>query len=117
LPTFVEYKRRLREMLIEEGRDPENFKTVLYYGFAVHQDREEAFRQAKNFLDAYYQKKFSRQAVEIWNACGPVEHCIECLRGFIEAGVDHVTIRPVGDDLDLQFEIYLTAVLPALRDL
>jgi alkanesulfonate monooxygenase SsuD/methylene tetrahydromethanopterin reductase-like flavin-dependent oxidoreductase (luciferase family) len=115
--TFVEYRQRLRGMLIEEGRDPEKFKTVLYYGIAVHRDREEAFRQAKTFLDAYYQKDFSRQGVEIWNACGPVEHCAECLRGFIDAGVDHVTIRPIGDDLDAQFEIYLTQILPALRQL
>jgi alkanesulfonate monooxygenase SsuD/methylene tetrahydromethanopterin reductase-like flavin-dependent oxidoreductase (luciferase family) len=112
---FAEYKQRLRQMLVEEGRDPEAFKTVLYYGVTVHRDREEAFRQAKTFLDAYYQKDFSRQGVEIWNACGPVEHCIECLRGFIDAGVDHVTLRPIGDDLDGQFEIFLHQFLPALR--
>ena len=115
LAMFAEYKQRLREMLIEEGRDPESFKTVLYYGISVHQDREQAFRQAKTFLDAYYQKDFSRPGVEIWTACGPVMHCVESLRGFIAAGVDHITIRPIGDDLDEQFNIFLGEVLPALR--
>src|SRR5262245_31733322 len=117
LSMFKDYQQRLRRLLIEEGRDPETFKTVLYYGVSVHHDREQAFRQAKSFLDAYYQKDFSRQGVEIWNACGPVDHCIDRLRGFIDAGVDHVTIRPIGDNLDTQLDVYLRQILPALRQL
>jgi len=115
LALFQEYSARLRNMVIEEGRDPDRFKTVLYYGISVNQDRERAFREAKTFLDAYYLKDFSRQGVEIWNACGPVAHCIDCLSGFIDAGVDHITIRPIGHNLDEQFRIYLEEVLPGLQ--
>ena len=115
LSMFEDYQKRLQRMLIEEGRDPEKFKTVLYYGISVHRDREQAFREAKTFLDAYYQKDFSRPGVEIWNACGPVEHCVDCVRGFIDAGIDHVAIRPIGDNLDEQFDIYLNQILPALQ--
>jgi alkanesulfonate monooxygenase SsuD/methylene tetrahydromethanopterin reductase-like flavin-dependent oxidoreductase (luciferase family) len=115
LSMFRDYRGRLRELLIEEGRDPRAFKTVLYYGIAVNRDREQAYREAKTFLDAYYQKDFTREGVEIWNACGPVEHCVQCLRGFIAAGLDHITIRPIGADLDEQFRIYLEEVLPALK--
>lgn len=113
---FRDHKARLREMLIEEGRDPDAFKTVLYYGVSVNNDREQAFREAKAFLDAYYQKDFSRQGVEIWTACGPVEHCVACVKEFIDAGVDHVAIRPVGEDLKGQFRIYLEEILPALNE-
>jgi hypothetical protein len=102
-------------MVIEEGGNPDRFQTVLYYGISVNRDRERAFREAKTFLDAYYLKDFSRPGVEIWNACGPVEHCIDCLRGFIEAGVDHITIRPIGNNLDEQFRIYLEEILPGLE--
>ena len=115
LSMFQHYLSRLRDMLMEEGRDPNKFKTVLYYGVSVNRDREQAFRQAKAFLDAYYQKDFTRAGVEIWTACGPVEHCVDCLRGFIDAGVDHVAIRPIGDDLNEQFRIFLQEVLPALH--
>ena len=115
LERFKDYLGRLRGMLLEEGRDPNAFKTILYYGISVNADRAQAFRQAKTFLDAYYQKDFTRQGVEIWNACGPLEHCVNCVGGFIEAGVDHVTIRPIGDDLTEQLRIYLKEVLPALR--
>ena len=115
LSMFQDYQGRLRDMLAEEGRDPKTFKTVLYYGIAVNPERDLAFREAKAFLDAYYQKDFTRQGVEIWTACGPVEHCIDCVRGFIEAGVDHVTIRPIGADLDRQFQMFLEEVLPALH--
>jgi alkanesulfonate monooxygenase SsuD/methylene tetrahydromethanopterin reductase-like flavin-dependent oxidoreductase (luciferase family) len=115
LERFKDYLGRLRRMLLEEGRDPNSFKTFLYYGISVNADREQAVREAKTFLDAYYQKDFTRQGVEIWNACGPVEHCVKCVGGFIEAGVDHITIRPIGNDLSEQFRIYLEDVLPALR--
>jgi alkanesulfonate monooxygenase SsuD/methylene tetrahydromethanopterin reductase-like flavin-dependent oxidoreductase (luciferase family) len=115
LAMFQEYSGRLREMLVEEGRDPNAFKTLLYYGVAVNRDRDQAFREAKAFLDAYYQKDFTRPGVEIWTACGPVEHCVDCVRGFIDAGIDHVTIRPVGADLTDQFRIFLNDVLPGLN--
>jgi alkanesulfonate monooxygenase SsuD/methylene tetrahydromethanopterin reductase-like flavin-dependent oxidoreductase (luciferase family) len=115
LAMFRDYLGRLRQMLVDEGRDPNKFKTVLYYGISVNRDRDQAFHEAKIFLDAYYQKDFTRQGVEIWNACGPVEHCVDCVRGFINAGVDHVTIRPIGEDLNEQFHIYLEEVLPALN--
>jgi len=115
LALFQDYLGRLRGLLVEEGRDPNEFETVLYYGTSVNRDREQAFREAKAFLDAYYQKDFTRQGVEIWTACGPVEHCVDCVRGFINAGVDHVTIRPIGQDLNKQFRIYLEEVLPGLN--
>ena len=114
LAMFQDYLGRLRDMLVKVGRDPKDFKTVLYYGVSVNHDRAQAFREAKTFLDAYYQKDFTRAGVEIWTACGPVEHCVGCLRGFIDAGVDHIAIRPIGDDLNEQFRIFLQELLPAL---
>jgi alkanesulfonate monooxygenase SsuD/methylene tetrahydromethanopterin reductase-like flavin-dependent oxidoreductase (luciferase family) len=112
---FQDYLGRLREMLADAGRDPNEFKTVLYYGVSVNPDREQAFREAKDFLDAYYQKDFTREGVEIWTACGPAEHCVDCVRGFIDAGVDHVTVRPIGANLNQQLEIFLEEILPALK--
>src|SRR5882724_7112126 len=114
LQLLQDYLKRLREMLVEEGRDPDRFKTVLYYGISVNQDQEQAFREAKAFLDSYYLKDFSREGVEIWTACGPVEHCVRSMQNFIDAGVDHITIRPIGQNLDEQFRIYLEEILPAL---
>jgi alkanesulfonate monooxygenase SsuD/methylene tetrahydromethanopterin reductase-like flavin-dependent oxidoreductase (luciferase family) len=111
---FRAYLSRLREMLIEEGRDPEQFKTILYYGVCVKPDRDAAFREAKAFLDAYYARDFTREGVEIWTACGPVDHCIKCIQTFIDLGVDHVAIRPVGGNLEEQFGLYVNEVLPVL---
>jgi alkanesulfonate monooxygenase SsuD/methylene tetrahydromethanopterin reductase-like flavin-dependent oxidoreductase (luciferase family) len=115
LARFEEYSGRLRSLVAEEGRDPGKFKTVLYYGVSVNDDRDRAFREAKAFLDSYYQKDFTREGVEIWTACGPAQHCIEQIRGFVKAGVDHITIRPIGADLNEQFRIFLEEILPALR--
>jgi len=115
LAMFEDYLGRLRDLRVAEGRDPNEFKTVLYYGVSVNRDRDRAFREAKAFLDAYYQKDFTREGVEIWTACGPVEHCRDCITGFIKAGVDHITIRPIGEDLNEQFRIFLEELLPALQ--
>ena len=52
--------------------------------------------------------------VEIWTACGPVDHCVGQIKKFLDLGVDHVAIRPIGDDLEEQFRIYLEELLPAL---
>jgi alkanesulfonate monooxygenase SsuD/methylene tetrahydromethanopterin reductase-like flavin-dependent oxidoreductase (luciferase family) len=112
--VFRDYLSRIREMLVEEGRDPAAFKTCLYYGISVDRDRDVAFREAKTFLDAYYQRDFSREGVEIWTACGPVDHCVHCIQEFIDAGVDHVTVRPIGQDMEEQYRIYVEEVLPAL---
>lgn len=112
---FREYAARLGEMLIEEGRDPGAFKTALYYGVCVNPDRERAVREAKSFLDAYYLKDFSRAGVEIWNACGPIAHCVECIQQFVKLGVDHITVRPIGGDLNEQLAIYLEEILPTLE--
>ena len=115
LSKFTEYRSRLRDLLVEEGRDPSHFKTVLYYGVSVNPDRDQAFREAKAFLDAYYQKDFTREGVEIWTACGPVEHCVESVQKFVDAGADHITMRPIGADLKSQFRIFIEKVLPALN--
>jgi alkanesulfonate monooxygenase SsuD/methylene tetrahydromethanopterin reductase-like flavin-dependent oxidoreductase (luciferase family) len=114
LSLLRDYLKRLRQMLVEEGKDPDRFKTVLYYGISVNRDREQAFREAKAFLDSYYLKDFSREGVEIWNACGPLEHCVGSIQDFIDAGVDHITVRPIGQNLDDQFRIFLEEILPAL---
>src|SRR5689334_16362768 len=42
LSMFRDHKGRLRELLAEEGRDPDSFKTVLYYGVCVNDDRDQA---------------------------------------------------------------------------
>jgi len=114
LETFKDYLSRIRKMLVEEGRDPDQFKTSLYYGICVNDDRDEALREAKTFLDAYYLRNFTQEGVEIWTACGPLDHCVRCIQSFVDAGIDHITIRPIGRDLDRQFALYVNEVLPAL---
>jgi hypothetical protein len=43
-----------------------------------------------------------------------VAHCVGQIKEFLDLGVDHVAIRPIGDDLEEQFRIYLEELLPAL---
>jgi alkanesulfonate monooxygenase SsuD/methylene tetrahydromethanopterin reductase-like flavin-dependent oxidoreductase (luciferase family) len=70
LERFRDYVGRLRSMLLEEGRDPNAFKTVLYYGISVNADRDQAFREAKTFLDAYYKKTLRARALKSGTPAG-----------------------------------------------
>ena len=112
---FQDYQGRLRDMLAQEGRDPKTFKTVLYYGMRRQSRARPGVSRSKSISRRLLSKGLYPAGCRIWTACGPVEHCIDCVRGFIEAGVDHVTIRPIGDDLDRQFQMFLEEVLPALN--
>ncbi|MFQ5916069.1 MAG: LLM class flavin-dependent oxidoreductase [Nitrospinota bacterium] len=110
---FSEYLSRIHEMMREEGRDPSAFKTSLYYNLNVNPDREAAYRESKAFLDDYYDRDWPREMVELWTAHGPVEQCVETIRGFMDAGLDHITMRMTAPNQAEQFRIYVEEVLPA----
>lgn len=111
---FQDYLSRIHAMMREEGRDPGRFRTSLYYNLNANPDREAAFRESKAFLDEYYDRDWPRDLVELWTAHGPVAQCVETLRGYMDAGFDHITIRLTAKDQERQFRIYVDEVLPAL---
>ncbi|HET7574377.1 MAG TPA: hypothetical protein VFJ99_04615, partial [Solirubrobacterales bacterium] len=48
--------------------------------------------------------------------CGPdPERHVEAIRGYVEAGYDHVYVHQAGPDQDGFFDFYERQVLPALR--
>jgi alkanesulfonate monooxygenase SsuD/methylene tetrahydromethanopterin reductase-like flavin-dependent oxidoreductase (luciferase family) len=58
LPLLQDYLKRLREMLVEEGRDPEKFKTVLYYGISVNRNPSKPFAKPRPFLTRITSRTF-----------------------------------------------------------
>ncbi len=111
---FKEYLGRIHEMMEEEGRDPAAFKTSLYFNLNVNPDRKRAFDESKAFLDEYYDRDWPEDMVKLWTAHGSVEQCAETLRGFMDAGFDHITMRMTAPNQDEQFHLYVEEVLPAL---
>ena len=70
--------------------------------------------ESKAFLDEYYDRDWPKDMVKLWTAHGSVRQCVETLKSYMDAGVDHITIRLTARDQARQFEIYVKEVLPEL---
>lgn len=111
---FKDFLARIHATREEEGLDPSAFKTSLYYNLNVNPDREAAYRESKQYLDAYYDRDWPEDMVKLWTAHGSIDQSVETLQSYIDAGFDHITIRLTASDQESQFDIYVNEVLPAL---
>ncbi len=105
---------RITAMAREEGRDPASLGSALYHNINVNEDRQAALEETKAFLDTYYTAKFSPAFVEGWTIAGGPKQCVEGLRQYFEAGLDHVALRLGSWDQDRQLTRFIEEVAPAL---
>jgi alkanesulfonate monooxygenase SsuD/methylene tetrahydromethanopterin reductase-like flavin-dependent oxidoreductase (luciferase family) len=110
--AFARYWELVSEQLREAGRDPAAFPNVEYHNVNVNDDAEEAVRESKKFLDAYYGPVFAEPVVRAWTAHGPPEKCIEDIRALREAGAKSITFRITSWDQRGQYERLVREVLP-----
>jgi len=113
-----EFRRQwgeIRRMAREEGRDPSTMGTALYHNLNINEDRQAALEEAKKFLDTYYTAAFSPAFVEGWTVAGGPRQCVEQLRAYLDAGLDHVALRLASWDQAGQLKRFLNEVAPAAR--
>ncbi len=106
---------RIAALAREEGRDPARLGSALYHNININEDRRAALEETKTFLDAYYTSKFSPGFVEGWTVAGRPAQCIEQLRAYFEAGVQHMALRLSSWDQQGQLERFLGEVAPVFR--
>ena len=104
---------RVTAMAREEGRDPSQLRSALYYNINVNQDRQAALDESKAFLNKYYSSNFSDQFVEGFVAAGPPERCIQDLQSYFDAGIDHISLRMASWDQAGQMRRFVNEVAPA----
>ena len=104
---------RIGAMAREEGRDPSKLGSALYHNIHIDEDRSRALEQTKKFLDTYYTSNFSAAFVEGWTVAGPPKACVEQLRAYFDAGLDHIALRLTSWDQKGQFRRFLDEVAPA----
>jgi alkanesulfonate monooxygenase SsuD/methylene tetrahydromethanopterin reductase-like flavin-dependent oxidoreductase (luciferase family) len=104
---------KIRSMTHEEGRDPERLGTSLYHNIHIEDDRERALESSKIFLEKYYTTSFSPEFVEKWTVAGTPERCIDELRAYFDAGVNHMALRLASWDQHGQLKRFLAEVAPA----
>ena len=105
--------KRIQAMAREEGRDPAKMSSSLYHNINIKEDRKAALDESKAFLDKYYTSNFSMKFVEGFTTAGTPKQCIEELRAYFAAGLDHITLRMTSWGQTGQLNRFLKEVAPA----
>jgi alkanesulfonate monooxygenase SsuD/methylene tetrahydromethanopterin reductase-like flavin-dependent oxidoreductase (luciferase family) len=116
--TPAEFKSqwtRILAMAKEEGRDPARIGSALYHNITINEDRKAALDESKAFLDKYYTSNFSMKFVEGFTTTGSPRQCIEELKAYFDAGLDHITLRMTSWNQTGQLKRFLEEVVPAFR--
>ena len=104
--------QRLRELLAEEGKDPDSFPNIEYHNFNINEDKQAGYEESQKFLDAYYGPVFNEGMVRNWTALGSPEECIDHIRALRDSGAKAITFRATSYDQDRQFQRLTDEVLP-----
>lgn len=104
---------RILAMAKEEGRDPSKMESALYHNINIKADRQTALDESKAFLDKYYTSNFSMKFVEGFTTAGTPQQCIEELKSYFAAGLDHITLRMTSWDQTGQLKRFLEEIAPA----
>jgi alkanesulfonate monooxygenase SsuD/methylene tetrahydromethanopterin reductase-like flavin-dependent oxidoreductase (luciferase family) len=106
---------RIQAMAIEEGRDSRKIGSALYHNITINENRRAALDESKAFLDKYYTSNFSMKFVEGFTTAGGPSQCIEELKAYFDAGIEHITLRMTSWDQTGQLNRFLNEVAPALN--
>ena len=106
---------RILAMAREEGRDPSKLGSSLYHNITIHENRQTALAESKAFLDKYYTSNFSMKFVEGFTTAGSPKQCIEELKAYFDAGIEHITLRMTSWDQTGQLKRFLNEVVPAFK--
>jgi alkanesulfonate monooxygenase SsuD/methylene tetrahydromethanopterin reductase-like flavin-dependent oxidoreductase (luciferase family) len=112
---FRQQWARIAAMAREEGRDPAKLGSALYHNLNVNENRKAALEESKAFLDKYYTANFSPGFVEGWTAAGSPRECIDHLKAYFDAGIQHITLRMTAWDQEGQLKRFLNEVAPAFK--
>jgi len=106
---------RILAMAKEEGRDPSKIGSSLYHNINVNESRQAALDESKAFLDKYYTSNFSMKFVEGFTTAGSPQQCIDELKAYFAAGIEHITLRMTSWDQGGQLKRFLDEVVPAFQ--
>jgi alkanesulfonate monooxygenase SsuD/methylene tetrahydromethanopterin reductase-like flavin-dependent oxidoreductase (luciferase family) len=106
---------RIQAMAREEGRDPSKLGSALYHNITINEDRKAALDESKAFLDKYYTSNFSMKFVEGFTTAGSPKQCIDELKAYFAAGLDHIALRMTSWNQTGQLKRFLEEVAPAFK--
>jgi alkanesulfonate monooxygenase SsuD/methylene tetrahydromethanopterin reductase-like flavin-dependent oxidoreductase (luciferase family) len=112
---FAERWEWIRALRREERGHDAGFPSSNHLRANVNRDREAAFDEAKQFLDAYYSVDHTRRHLEQDCVIGTPDECVEKLVAYARAGCDVIIIRLCSWNPRQQLERWIADVIPAVR--
>lgn len=112
---FRQQWARIADMAREERRDPAQLGNALYHNMNIQEDQQAGLQESKEFLDKYYTSNFSAAFVSGWTIAGNPKRCVEQLKEYFDAGLQHVALRLTSWDQEGQLKRFLNEVAPAFK--
>ena len=113
--AFTQGWRQIEALAKESGDDAGRLHRALYTTLNINEDKAQADREMREFIEGYYSMPFETMARSQSVFTGNVQEAISWLKGFIDAGAQTLVIRFGGPDQAGQLELCGKEVLPQLR--
>jgi len=113
---YRESLAKVRAYAEAAGRDPSAIQGAIYQFIALADTYEEARQRANQELSLRYNQPFDR-VVDRYCVLGTLDQCVERLSQYVEAGVTHFCLVPIGPprELPAHLEAYARQIAPRLR--
>ena len=109
---YAQVVRRVEEMAMEEGRDPEALERAFYLTVNIDGDAGAAAAEARDFLMQYYRVEHWGDR---WGPWGGPEAVAASMAEYARAGARHLVVRFASWDQPAQLHRFLQEALPAFR--
>ncbi|MBO20093.1 MAG: LLM class F420-dependent oxidoreductase [Chloroflexi bacterium] len=113
--AFTQGWQQIQNLAKETGADANRLHKALYTTLNINDDKAQADREMREFIEGYYNAPFETMARTQSVFTGNVQESIDWLKGFIAAGAETIVIRFGGPDQSGQLELCGKEVLPAVR--
>jgi alkanesulfonate monooxygenase SsuD/methylene tetrahydromethanopterin reductase-like flavin-dependent oxidoreductase (luciferase family) len=116
--TAEELGKRLR--IIEQTaqdirKDLSNFEVAIHGMVNINDDKELAYRQAKDYFNHYYGPTYPPESlIKVWLAHGPPKDCAELIQQWLDMGITTPVLRFTSPDQTAQVKRFIEEVLPLL---
>lgn len=112
---FTQGWNQIESLSKETGDDAGRLHKALYTTLNINEDKAQADREMRQFIEGYYNTPFETMARSQSLFTGSVKDAISWLKGFVDIGVQTMVIRFGGPDQSGQLELCGKEVLPQVR--
>ena len=113
--AFTQGWQQIESLAKESGTDAGRLHRALYTTLNVNEDKAQADREMRAFIEGYYNTPYETMARSQSVFTGNVQEARDWLKGFIDAGAQTIVIRFGGPDQSGQLELCGKEVLPQVR--